>query len=83
MVVRAFRLDALPDPEPNKKLRFFEDLSAEKCERGIYECTAGPGRTFCGKCHSEVIFALALRPPFLAPKSGVRSFKKKGKAGGG
>ena len=48
MVVRAFRFGALPDPEPNKKRRFFEDPPAEKCERDIHERTAGPGSTCCG-----------------------------------
>jgi len=81
IVVRAFRFGALPDPEPNKKRRFFEDPPAEKCERDIHECTAGPGSTCCGKWHSEVIFALALRPPFLAPESRVRSFKKAKRGG--
>ena len=81
MVVRAFRFGALPDPEPNKKRRFFEDPPAEKCERDIHECTAGPGSTCCGKWHSEVIFALALCPPLLAPEPRVRSFKKAKRGG--
>jgi len=74
--------DTFPDPDPNKKRRFFEDPPAEKCERDIYECTAGPGSTCCGKWHCEVIFALALRPFFLAPESRVRSFKKEKRGGG-
>ena len=53
MVVRAFRFGALPDPEPNEKHRFFEDPPAEKCERDIHECTAGPGSTCCGKCEGR------------------------------
>ena len=81
-VVRAFRFGALPDPEPNKKRRLFEDPPAEKCERDIHECAAGPRGTCCGKWHSEVIFALALRPPFPGP--GVPGAQlQEGKAGGG
>ena len=81
MVVRAFRFGALPDPEPNKKRRFFGDPPAEKCERDIHKCTAGPGSTCCGKWHSEVVFALALRPPLPGP--GVPGSQlHEGKAGG-
>ena len=65
-----------------EKRRFFEDPTAEKCERDIHECTSGPGSTSCGKWHSEVIFALALCPPLLAPEPRVRSFKKAKRGGG-
>ena len=64
-----------------EKRRFFEDPPAEKCERDIHECTSGPGSTSCGKWHSEVIFALALCPPLLAPEPRVRSFKKAKRGG--
>jgi len=37
MVVRAFRFDAFPDPEPKKKRGFFEEPPAEKLERDIHE----------------------------------------------